>query len=174
MRELGDTSDEQATLDQVRINVAFEQMVVAVLMGAFVGGALTLLLNVMQGLTDGLSFVGFVSSLLQALFVSILIFLSGFGASVIFGAPFFAALEKRKQRNVWPYLGAGLSVAIAAFVVLSVAFPSAGGFTFKTIAAIFVPPVIVAGVFAKGMQPHWRAAEKAESEQNGPIVFRIH
>lgn len=159
--------------EQVRINVAFEQMVVAVLTGAFVGGALAFILKLPE-LFSGFSFTLLVSVLLEGLFVSILIFLIGFGASVAFGAPLFAALENRKQRNVWPYLAAALGVAIAVFVILAVAFPSVGGLSVKTVAVIFVPAISIAGVFARGMRGHWRAAEKAEAEaENSPILFRL-
>ncbi|WP_375206614.1 hypothetical protein [Hyphococcus sp.] len=173
MRPIGSSSDEQAVIDQVRINVAFEEMVLAVLAGALAGGGLAILLALPE-LLSGLSLTLLVSILLECLFVSILIFLVGFGASVLFGAPLFAALEKRKRRNVWPYLGAALGVALAAFILLAIAFPSVVGVSLKTGAATVVPALVIAAVFSRRMQPHWRAAEKAEAEAEGPVVFRIH
>ncbi|MFC2953813.1 hypothetical protein ACFOOP_17880 [Marinicaulis aureus] len=174
MRLTGGQSDEQATIDQVRINVAFEQMVFAVFTGAAAGGALTFLLALARSLFGGFFLSGVVSQLLESLLVSILIFLAGFVASVIFGAPLFAALEKRKRRNVWPYLGAASGVAIAVFVLLAISVPGAASFSLDTIAAIFAPALVIAIVFAQGMKPHWRAAEKAEAEAEGPVIFRIH
>lgn len=174
MRLTGDQSDEQATIDQVRINVAFEQMVFAVFAGAAAGGALTFLLALARSVFTGFFWSGLVSQFLEALFVSILIFLVGFGSSVIFGAPLFAALEKRKRRNVWPYLGAAGGIAISVFVFLAISVPAAASFRLDTIVAIFAPALIVATVFSRGMQPHWRAAEKAEAEAEGPVIFRIH
>ncbi len=174
MRRIGDQSDEQATIDQIRINVAFEEMVVSVLAGAGVGGALTFVLSLARTLMGGFSFLNLTTLFLESLLVSILIFLIGFGASVIFGASLFAALEKRKRRNVWPYLGAATGVAIAVFVLLAIGVPGAGTIDLKAFTAIFTPALVVAFVFARRMQPHWRAAEKAEAEALAPIVFRIH
>jgi len=174
LRLTGDQSDEQATIDQVRINVAFEQMVFAVFTGAAAGGALTFLLALARSLLGGFFLSGLVSQLLESLLVSILIFLAGFVASVVFGAPLFAALEKRKRRNVWPYLGAASGVAIAVFVLLAISVPGAASFSLDTIAAIFAPALVIAIVFSHGMKPHWRAAEKAEAEAEGPVIFRIH
>ncbi len=173
MREISDPSGEQAALEQIRINVAFEEMVVAVIAGALAGGAISFLFALIE-LVGGFSLTHLVSVLLECFFVIILIFLVGFGASVAFGAPLFAALEKRKRRNVWPYLGAAMGLAVAVFVIFSVGVPSAGGASFRTVAVIFVPALIVSLVFARRMTPHWRAAEKAEAEAEGPVVFRIH
>ncbi|WP_428408528.1 hypothetical protein [Hyphococcus sp.] len=168
------TDEKQAEiLDQIRINVAFEEMVVAVLAGALAGGALTLLFAAAE-LLNGFSLTLLVSALLEGLFVSILIFLVGFGASVAFGAPLFAALEKRKRRNLWPYLGAAMGVAVAVLVLFTIGFPSVSAASVRTLAVIFLPPLIVSLVFVRRMTPHWRAAEKAESEAEGPILFRIH
>ncbi len=162
-------------LDQIRVNVAFEQMIVAVLAGALVGAALTFILKLGAFVFGGaFSLASLVTVALETMLAGFLIFLVGFFASVAIGAPLFMALEKRKRRNAWPYLAASLAVALATFVFISgdlaaLARPSLGG-----LVSTFVPAIVIAIVFARLMQPHWRAAEKAEAEAEGPITFRLH
>lgn len=167
-------AEAEQLADQIRINIAFEQMVVAVLCGALSGGALTLLIGLVQSLLGGFSVSGFVATLLETFFVSVLVFLVGFGASVVFGAPLFSALENRKRRNVWPYLAGALGVAVIVLVLTVGGLPTTEDISLKALASIFIPALIVAIVFARGMQPHWRAAEKAEADAQGPVMFRIH
>lgn len=167
-------SDEQVA-EQIRVNVAFEQMIVAVLAGALVGGALTLVIKLgLLLFSAGVSFSGLVAVFLETLLVSFLIFLVGFFSSVVIGAPLFMALEKRKRRNMWPYLGAALAVAIVSFIIASGGLPARTGFSFATMASTIVPAIVMALTFARLMRPHWRAAERAEAEAEGPIVFRLH
>ena len=165
-------------VDQIRVNIAFEQMVVSVLTGAFVGGALTFLLNVAGVFLDGFSFAALLTAILQTLLVAFVIFLVGFFSSVVIGAPLFVALEKRKRRNVWPYLAAAIAVAIISFAAAVRGLPEARDFTLATCAAIFVPTLVFALMFARGMRPHWQAAELAEAEAqasaSGPYLYRVH
>ena len=151
-------------VDQIRVNIAFEQMVVSVLTGAFVGGALTFLLNVAGVFLDGFSFAALLTAILQTLLVAFVIFLVGFFSSVVIGAPLFVALEKRKRRNVWPYLAAAIAVAIISFAAAVRGLPEARDFTLAT--------------WAGGMRPHWQAAELAEAEAqasaSGPYLYRVH
>lgn len=163
---------EQATLEQVRVNVAFEQMIVAVLAGAASGGAMTLAVKLIQVILTGLSFSALLAVFLETLLVSFLIFLVGFFASVALGAPLFMFLEKRKRRTLWPYLAAALAAAITVLFFTAGGFPSTVGI--EAVTAIFAPAIIIALIFARLMKPHWRAAEKAEAEAAaGPILFRL-
>ncbi|WP_425407928.1 hypothetical protein [Hyphococcus sp.] len=165
---------EAETLEQIRMNIAFEQMIVAVLAGAFVGGGLTLLLKLADVLIAvELSFNGLIGVFLDTLFVSFMIFLIGFFASVAVGAPLFTALEKRKRRNMWPYLAASMGVAIAAFIFIAGGLPAPKDATLARLSAIFIPAIVVAVVFARLMQPHWRAAAQrdARAEEN---LYRLH
>lgn len=165
----------QETIEQVRVNVAFEEMIVAVLTGAGAGAAMTLALNVFGLMTRGFIMAGLLSAVLDAMLVGFLVFLVGFGASVAIGAPLFVVLEKRKRRNVWPYLAAALGVAISAYFFASAGLPATENVGPGAVAAIFAPAVIIAVMFARLMQPHWRAAEKAEREAAaGPILVRLH
>lgn len=167
-------SDEQV-VEQIRVNVAFEQMIVSVLAGAFVGGALTLAVKFGAFfLSSGVSFAGLVSIFLETLLASFLIFLVGFFSSIVIGAPLFIALEKRKRRNMWPYLAASLAVAIASFVISSGGLPTGSDFSLMTITAIFAPAIVIALIFAHLMKPHWQAAARAEAATEDPFVFRLH
>lgn len=167
-------TDEQVA-DQIRVNVAFEQMIVAVLAGAFVGGGLTLIMKLGVFLfSAGVSFSGLVGVFLETLLVGFLIFLIGFFSSVAIGAPLFMALEKRKRRNMWPYLAASLAVAILTFIAASGGLPTRNDFSLIAITAIFVPAIVIALIFARLMRPHWRAAERAEAEEETRTAFRLH
>jgi len=177
--------DDQAqqTLDQIRVNIAFEKMVTSVLTGAALGGALTLLLELIGVVLSGFSFGGLLVAVLNTVLASFLIFLVGFFASVAIGAPLFISLEKNKRRNVWPYLAAAIAVAIVSFVLSVGGLPAAADFNLGIVARIFVPAIFVALMFARMMAPVWRAAEKAEAEAeatqaglggNGTNIVRLH
>ena len=167
------TTEDQALIDQVRVNVAFEQMIVAVLAGAASGGAMTLAVKLVRVILTDRSFSALLAVVLDTLLVSFLIFLVGFFASVAVGAPLFMFLEKRKRRTLWPYLAAALAAAITVLFFTAGGFPSAVGI--EAVTAIFAPAVVIALIFARLMKPHWRAAEKAEAEAAaGPVIFRLH
>ncbi len=155
----------EALIEQIRVNVAFEQMIVSVLAGAFVGGGLTLLLK-LGGLffAGGFAFTGLITAILETMLVSFLIFLIGFFASVAIGAPLFIALEKRKRRNMWPYLVAALAVAVVSFMAASGGLPTGRDLTIGVLAATFIPALIIAFTFGRLMRPHWDAAARAEAD----------
>lgn len=168
-------SSERELAEQIRVNVAFEQMIVAVLAGAFVGGGLVFIIKLGAFvLSAGMSFSGFVAVFLEMLLAGFLIFLVGFFASVAIGAPLFIALEKRKRRNMWPYLAAATGVAIAAFLFVSGGLPGRSAGDLAAVASTFVPAIVIALTFARLMKPHWRAAERAEAESKGPIFVRLN
>ncbi|WDI31807.1 hypothetical protein PUV54_01225 [Hyphococcus flavus] len=167
-------SSEQQLAEQIRVNVAFEQMIVAVLAGAFAGGGLVFIIQFGAFvLSGGMTLSGFVNVFLETLLAGFLIFLVGFFSSVAIGAPLFMALEKRKRRNLWPYLAAAMGVALATIVFRAGGLPAQGDLTLMTLAVVIVPALIIALTFARLMKPHWRAAEKAEQAAAGPIVFRM-
>ncbi len=164
----------QDTLDQIRVNVAFENMVVAVLAGAGAGGVMTLLVTLAGVLVADFSFAALLAAVLGALLVSFMIFLVGFFASVALGAPLFKLLEKRKQRAPWPYLIAALAMAVVATMVSARGIPGPDDLHIETLTAIFAPAVLIAFIFARNMRPHWRAAERAEREAANPNILRLH
>jgi uncharacterized membrane-anchored protein len=168
-------AEAEELASQIRNNVAFENMVVSVLAGAFSGGAMLLALNLARMVLSDLSFTALVSTLLETVFVAIAIFLVGFFTSVAIGAPLFAALEKRKRRNVWPYLVASLAVALVAFAFSAGGLPTSADMKLDTLLVIVAPAIIIALTFARLMGPHWRAAEKAEeAAAAGPVYFKLH
>ena len=164
----------EPTVEQIRANIAFEQMVVAVLTGALSGGAMLLAFNVFRIVFGGWTFELLLSVLLETVFIAILIFVVGFFSSVAIGAPLFSAVEKRKRRNLWPYLVASLAVAIIAFAFNAGGLPTVGDFEVETLLVIFAPAIVIALTFTRLMRPHWRAAEKAEAEADGPIFIKLH
>lgn len=166
---------EEELIDQVRVNVAFENMVAAVVAGAVAGGAMTFIIKLAGVIFPDFSFGALLAAFLETLLTAFLIFLIGFISSVALGAPLFRLLEKRKQRALWPYLLAALAIAIAVFVAVVRGVPGPEDVRLETVTAIFAPAIIIALIFARQMAPHWRAAEKAEREAaDGPTVFRLH
>ncbi|GJL91039.1 hypothetical protein [Hyphococcus sp.] len=165
---------QQLTIEQIRSNIAFENMVVSVLAGAFSGGVMIFALKLVQMLLGEISFSAVVSILLETIFVAIAIFLMGFFTSVAVGAPLYNILENSKRRTVWPYLVAALSVAIIVFAFSVGGLPSIADVKIETALAIFAPAIIIALTFARLMKPHWLAAKKAEDAAAGPVYFRLH
>ncbi len=167
-------SQEQSDIAaEVRINVAFEQMVLSVLTGAFVGGGATLLFGLITSLVTGaFSISVLLSVLLNTLLVSFLIFLVGFFASLVIGAPLFSALERAKRRTLWPYLGAALGVALIVLSFMQGGLPLAEDFSVGLVLAVILPAIVIAVTFARFMQPHWRAADRAEAAEGN--ILRLH
>ncbi len=164
MRNSPASREQAETVEQVRTNIAFEHMVFAVLTGAFVGGSATLLFGIGSAVFRSVfSMSVLVSILLNTLLVSFLIFLVGFFTSLVVGAPLFNALEQTKRRNIWPYLGAAIAVAIVVIAVIYGGIPVASDFSFGIVLAVVLPAVVIALTFVRSMQPHWRAADKEEA-----------
>lgn len=163
----------QEVLDQVRVNVAFENMVFSVLAGAGAGGAMTFIVKLAGVLFPDFSFGALLTAVLETLLTAFLIFLTGFIACVALGAPLFRLLEKRKQRSLWPYLVAALAMAVVVFIISARGLPGPEDLGIETLTAIFAPAIVIALIFSRQMRPHWRAAERAEREAQGPALFRI-
>lgn len=168
------------SLEEIRVNIAFEKMVASVLAGAAFGGVATFICRLITMAPGGFAPGEMLGAVMELLLVSFMIFLTGFFASVAIGGPLFKSLEKRKVRNVWPYLAASLVVAIVAFALSNEGFITRGGMTLFAVTATFAPAVFVAVMFSKLMTPHWRAAEKAEREaendqtRTGANIVRLH
>lgn len=164
MPDLPASGDQAKLAEHVRMNVAFEQMVMSVLTGAVVGGGLSFVIGLAGAvLSATLSFSTLLSVLLNMVLTSFLIFLVGFFASVIVGAPLFVALENAKRRSLWPYLGASLAVAGIVFSILQGGLPVAADLNVDSFIALFLPACVIAIVFSRRMQPYWRAAKRAET-----------
>ncbi len=164
----------EALIEQIRANVAFEHIVVSVLAGAGVCSAILLTLRVGALLITGsLS----VSTLLSALFASVvflfLFFLVGFAAGAAIVTPLFRALEKSRRRSGWPYGAAALGVA-AASLIAATAVPAAQGPSLAAVVSVIAASIVTSIIFARRMAPHWAAAEAAEREAAAaPLGFRL-
>ena len=164
----------QETLDQVRVNIAFENMVVAVLAGAGAGGLLTFLLKIATTVLPDFAFGVLLTAFLETLSTAFLIFLVGFMSCVLLGAPLFRLLEKRKQRVLWPYLAAALVVALVVVLAMSRGALGRLDIGLGTVTAVIAPAIVTALTFSHQMRPHWRAAERAEREAQGVSFFRLN
>ena len=163
--------EPEAVYAQIRAHIAFEHMLVAVLIASAVCGALKLAIGLAALALHGLSFDGALSAVYGGVAFACISFLVGFFAAVAIGLPLFLALERAKLRKTWPYVVAGFF--IESFVAVALA---GGTLTFSDLGAdgwwlVFLPGVLAAILFGRRMRPVWRAAEKAES---APPLYRIH
>lgn len=166
---IGPPSDPERVYAEVRLNVAFENMVAAVLIGAAVSGAVLFVGNNLMLLAKGAwSFGALVSAAMGAFYFLFLAFLIGFLAAVVVATPLFVALERAKLRKTWPYVLAAIAVQYVALGVMTGGIP-----TFERPASLvfFAPGVLTAVLFGRRMRGAWRAAERAESQ---PVIYRVH
>ncbi|MEZ5891787.1 MAG: hypothetical protein R3C58_01365 [Parvularculaceae bacterium] len=162
-----------APVDTVRINIAFEQMVAASVTAAVAAGVISFVLGMAVSLMSGFSFGALVIVFVNAMLAAFVTFLCGFAGSVVIGAPLFIFLEKKKRREMWPWLAAALATALV-FYLLAPGSSVGGMAGLARVAAIFAPPVIFAVVFVRGMTPFWRAAERAEAAAATTNIVRLH
>ncbi len=167
------TPDPAEIFEQIRANWAFEHLIVSVLAGAGVGGALTFLAALGGALiTNGGIIAALGPALAKSVLIAVLIFLIGFLSGVLLIAPLFRALERAKRRSVWPYVAAALIIAGLALALVSnvrAAHPVGPGVA----APVLTASVVIAVLFARRMRPLWRAAEKAELAEDD-TVKKLH
>lgn len=167
--------DRSEVLKQIRINVAFEQMILAVLTGAVIGGGLIFVLGFAGAIVGGgLSPSQLLAVTLKAITISFLIFLTGFFSSAAVMTPLFWAMEKAKRRNVWPYLAASLVVAILAFLLATGETPFTAKNTPEALSATIVPAIVIALIFGRRMEPYWRASAQAEAAAKAGAIVTFH
>ena len=157
-------------IDHVRINIAFEQMAAASVAAALAGGSASLVVG-LAGVFFGASLV---TTFLNAMLAAFATFLIGFAGSVVVGAPLFIFLEKTRRRVMWPWLAAALAVTLAVFLLAPDGLSVGGRALIARLIIYFVPPVVFALIFSRGMEPYWRAAERAEQSDTGSNVVRFH
>lgn len=161
--------DEQEVASQIRANIAFGHMVAAVLAGAAISGAGRFVLVNLAALVER-AFSGYtlVESVIDSLWFACLVFLTGFGASVVVGVPLFMALERVKYRAAWPYIIAALGLEILAYSLIAGGIP-----VIATPATLLylLPGVLIVFFFVRSVRPLWRAAKCAESASR---VVRFH
>lgn len=164
----------EPAVDVIPVNIAFEKMLSAAVTTAMASGGLSLLIGLAGVVFGAISVGGVLNILVSAMFASITTFLIGFGASVVFGAPLFILLEKQKRRTLWPWLCASLAVAAAVFILAPGGFAVDGGSFAIRAAAIFLPALVFAIMFVRGIAPHWQAAARPEAAAAGSSVVRLH
>lgn len=164
---------DESIYREVRANVAFEQMVLAVLFSALISGACLLTFNnvvlIAKGgwrIADGLM------TALGAMHTAFYIFLCGFAGAILVGAPLFRALEKIRYRRIWPYAAAALAVQYLVLAVLQGRPP-----TLETPAGLlFVAPGLMAALlFGRFIRPLWAASARPGAlTAVSPISERWH
>ncbi len=149
--------------DQIRINTAFEQMIVSVLIGASFCGVVFFVVSAFYTVLGGYGWLEFiVGDFVNALLYAFVIFLAGFLAAAIVAAPLFVALEKIPYRHMWPYVIAALAFEFVLYVLFFRSFASAGGSSGLFFLPMFAPGVIVSVIFGFRMRPFWRAVAQTE------------
>ena len=156
--------DPQEIHSQIRANIAFEHMVMAVLTASAAGGALVFIVANGGAVAEGRwGLASFGGAAIAAVYFSFTSFLVGFFASVIVGLPLFTATERAKLRRVWPFVAAGIAVEIVAAGFMFGRIPAPTDFASLETAPLLLPGVLAALIFGRRMAPLWRAAERAET-----------
>ena len=162
----------EALVEQIRANVAFEHIVVSVLVGASLCGALAFALHLAVAVFGGgVSFSTLLAVIVAALILAFLFFLIGFAAGAVIVTPLFRALEKAKRRSGWPYGAAAIGVAVLSLIAAD-AMPGAAGPGVVGAVSVVTASLATAILFARRMEPLWaaaRAEEAAEAAQTGPL-----
>jgi hypothetical protein len=159
--------------EQIRANWAFEHLIVAVLSGAGLAGALTFALSIATALFSGASLgAAFAASFFKALVVCFLVFLIGFFSGVVAVWPLYRLLKGANRRTPWPYMGAAVAIAMAAlFLVANMGGP--GAVSVSVAAPVIISSIAIALIFARRVKPLWDAEEKAEAEA-APTITKLH
>lgn len=160
--------DRDEVITRIKLNLAFERMVVAVLAGAFASaGALFFLTFLSLLFGGGLRFQSLAFGLYEAGFFGSVIFLSGFLASAGLALPLFNFLEAKKFRKIWPYLVLALVVQYAVVSFVFGRALTANDFSSLKSLSLFVPVPVVIWVFAKEIKVLWRASQVQSAPNPG-------
>ncbi|MEQ8176947.1 MAG: hypothetical protein RIC52_00015 [Amphiplicatus sp.] len=162
---------EDELVAQIKAHIAFEHMLVSVLIGAGVSAAALFVVNNAVSLAKGgWSLAIFLATGLDAVWFAFVVFLVGFGAVVAVGVPLFLALEKVPYRRLWPYILAAVILQYAAHALI---FGPPPLFEKPATFLIFAPGLLMAGLFWRRIQPLWRAG-KMENEAPKPPLRIVH
>ena len=152
--------DRDQVITRIRLNIAFERMVVAVLAGAFASAVALFVLTVLALLFGGgLRVQSVAYGIYEAGFFGSIVFLSGFLASAGLGLPLFNFLETRKVRKIWPYVMLALCVQYVVISVIKGQALTIADFTSLTSFSLFVPVPVILWVFSKEIRPLWKASQ---------------
>lgn len=164
-------AQQDELVEQIRAHIAFEHMLVSVLIGAGVSAAALFVVNNAVSLAKGgWGLAVLLSTAMSAVWFAFVAFLVGFGAVVVVGVPLFLALEKIPYRRLWPYLAAAVVLQYAAHALIFGPPPLV-----ETPAAflIFAPGLLIAGLFWRRIQPLWRAG-RMENDAPKPPLRLVH
>lgn len=157
---------------QLRGNLAFEHMVMSVLIAAAISAGAVLLVAAGEHIMMGrpvLAAAG--GAFFAALRFGAVAFIVGFFAAVSIGLPLHRALERAKIRSVWPYVAMGLLLELIAAGFALKRTPVLDDFLAIENAPLLLPGVLAALLFGRRMRPLWKAAERAEESSAG---FRLY
>ncbi|MEZ5895466.1 MAG: hypothetical protein R3C51_03615 [Parvularculaceae bacterium] len=150
----GDHQADDRLIAQVRLNIAFEQLIVAALSSAAVSVACIVLFRIGALIWSG---VWTVRATFMALYYGIsfgaIFFLLAFAAAALVGAPLFRALEKAKYRKLWPYYFAAV---LAGFFCTS-ALGSPVSVERPANIFLMVPGLLMVAIFGRLIRPFWSA-----------------
>lgn len=165
------TPDAERIYSHIRAHIAFEHMLVSVLLGTAVSAAaLFAVNNVFSIAKGGWRLATLLSTGMAAVWFAFTAFLIGFAAVIAVVAPLFLALEKIRYRRLWPYLAAAALVQFAAYALI---FGPPPLFEKPATFFIFAPGLLMAVLFWRRIQPLWRAAER-ETAAPPATVYRLH
>ena len=136
-------------------------MAAASLTGAAASGGAMFAVAAISSIFAGFSPVNLLDATIASLAFAFVTFLAAFASAAAIGVPTFIALENAKYRKAWPYFALALLVESAVVTLGLGRFPT---FDEPILLAYFLPGLLIAGLFIRRMRPHWRAAERAESE----------
>ncbi len=160
--------------NEIRINTAFEQMIVSVLIGASFCGVVLFVSSILAALFGGYVWLDyFVGQFVDALLYTFVIFLAGFLAAAILITPLFVALEKIPYRKTWPFV---IAAIVFEFLLYGLFFKDFVGAPARPVwfnISMFAPGVVITLIFGRRMQPFWHA--EARMEQAGADeTLRLH
>lgn len=146
---------------QIRANIAFEHMVMAVLVAAAVSGGIVFVIAGGEAIVSGRQIVpALFGAFYSAMVFSFVAFLIGFFSSVAVGLPLFLALENAKVRKIWPYVVAGAAIELVAAGFVLKRIPLVEDFLSLDHAPLLLPGILAAAIFGRRMRPVWKAAER--------------
>jgi hypothetical protein len=159
---------------QIRANIAFEHMLMAVLIAAAASGGAVFLLAGGEAIISSRQIVpALFGAFYSAMVFSFVAFLIGFFASVAVGLPLFLALEKIRLRKAWPYIAAGAAIELVAAGFVLKRMPMVEDFLSLDHAPLLLPGILAAAIFGRRMGPVWKAAEReaAPFAPGGPTLL---
>ena len=148
-------------MHELRVNTAFEQMIVSVLIVASACGVISFIANIFSAVVGGFAWIDFIAAeFADALLYAFVIFLAGFFAAGVVIAPLFVALERVPYRRTWPYIAAMFAYELILYFFFFKSFAGTGALPFQLV--VFAPGIIGAAIFGYRMGPYWRMAMRRD------------